>query len=78
MTEFSVTQFFEDGSYETERTNVKAREAFETFLRYAQSVGAQMGTTVRVIITDGGDCIVAEWQYGQGIIYPPKKESTNG
>lgn len=68
--EFSVCQFFEDESYEYVRRFVSAEEATRAFSRYTTSVGAQIGTTKRVIITDGGDCINAEWQYGKGITFP--------
>jgi hypothetical protein len=72
MTEtFSVCQFFANGSYEYVRRHVSADEAMTAFRYYASSVAAQHGTTRRVIITDGGDCIKAEWQFGKGIIFPP-------
>ena len=41
-------------------------------IHYSTSVGAQIGTTVRVIITDGGDCIAWEWIRGQGVVFPPE------
>lgn len=72
--EFSVCQFFEDDSYEYVRRYVDIEEAVNAAKHYTSSVGAQLGFTKRVIITDGGDCINFEWQYGQGITYPPKDE----
>ena len=69
--EFSVVQFFEDGTYEYVRRNVGPAEAVETARRYTESVGAQIGTTRRVIITDGGDFTNFEWRYGKGVTYPP-------
>lgn len=72
--EFSVCQFFPDESYEYVRRFVSAKEAVEAFGHYITSVGAKLGTTVRVIITDGGDCINMEWQFGKGITFPPKEE----
>lgn len=68
--EFSVCQFFPDGGYEYVRRYVEAKEAIEAFKHYTTSVGARIGTTVRVIITDGGDCINMEWKHGEGIVYP--------
>jgi hypothetical protein len=68
--EFSVVQFFPDGSYEYTRRFVSVEEAGKAFTHYTTSVGARMGTTVRVIITDGGDCTAAEWIYGKGITFP--------
>lgn len=67
--EFSVCQFFEDESYEYVRRFVSAKEAVEAAKHYCTSIGAQLGTTRRVIITDGGDSINFEWQFGKGITY---------
>lgn len=64
---FSVFQFFPDESYEEVRNNVSAEEAAK---HYTTSVGAKMGTTVRVIITDSGDYINFEWKYGEGVVFP--------
>ena len=25
------------------------------------------------IITDGGDCTNAEWEFGKGLVFPPRK-----
>ena len=66
---FSVCQFFEDGSYEYVRRYVCAEEAVNAATHYCTSVGAQLGFTKRVIITDGGDCINFEWEYGKGITF---------
>jgi len=68
--EFSVCQFFRDDSYEYVCRFVDAETAVEKFKHYTTSVGAQIGTTVRVIITDGGDCTNYEWQFGRGLTYP--------
>lgn len=67
--EFSVVQFFTDGSYEYVRRFVDAQEAVEAARHYTTSVGAQIGTTVRVIITDGDDYTNFEWKHGEGITY---------
>lgn len=68
--EFSVCQFFKDGSYEYVRRFVDAESAVKAAHHYCNNVGAQMGITVRVIITDGGDCTNFEWQLGKGVIFP--------
>ncbi|HET9376403.1 MAG TPA: hypothetical protein VFO40_15625 [Chthoniobacterales bacterium] len=70
--EFSVYQFFADDSWERVRSFVSAEEACRAAQHYCSSVGAQVGTTRRVIITDGGDCTNFEWRYGEGITYPEK------
>jgi len=76
--EFSVCQFFEDGSYEYTRRFVSAEEAMKAFHHYCTSVGARMGLVARVIITDGGDCCCAEWIRGKGLVYPPKESENVG
>jgi hypothetical protein len=71
--EFSVCQFFEDGSYEYVRRFVSAAEAVAAASHYSGNVAARLGMTRRVIITDGGDFCVFEWQFGRGIVYPPQE-----
>lgn len=70
--EFSVCQFFEDGSYEYVRRWVSPEEAMRALGHYSRSVGAKLGTTTRVIVTDGGDCINAEWTHKDGFTFPPE------
>lgn len=73
--EFSVCQFFPDDSYEYVRRFVTAEEAVAAAKFYTSNVAAQTGLTKRVIITDGGDCVNFEWEFGKGITFPPRKES---
>ena len=68
--EFSVTQFFENGSYEKIVEFVSVEKAMEVFRNYTTNVAAMMGYVERVILTDGGDCINLEWQVDKGITYP--------
>lgn len=74
MTEelFNVVQFFPDGMYEYTDRNVDVSTAVDRALALSQTVGAKIGTTERVIITDSGDCTVFEWQFGKGITFPPR------
>lgn len=71
--EFSVCQFFEDGSCEYVRRYVDAEEAMKAATHYCTSVAARMGITERVIITDGGDCVTFEWEDGK-VLFPPPKQ----
>jgi len=71
---FSVVQFFMDDSYEYVRRFVPAQEAIDAAKRYTTSVGARIGTTKRVIITDSGDMTCFEWVYGKGVTFPPKDQ----
>lgn len=70
--EFSVCQFFADGNYEYVRRFVSDEEAVLTAITYSTNVAAKLGTTVRVIITDGGDMTNWEWKRGEGIVFPPE------
>ncbi len=72
MDRFSVWQFFEDDSYEAVRKHVPAEEAVEAARHYTASIGARIGTTKRVIITDDGDDTVFEWRFGKGVTFPPE------
>lgn len=67
--EFSVVQFFASGESEYVRRNIDAKTAVEAAHHYCNSVGAQIGTTTRVIITDGGDCTNFEWIFGRGVVF---------
>ena len=69
---FSVWQFFEDETYERVRRSVPSKDAVEAAQHYCKSIGAQIGTTQRVIITDDGDDTVFEWQFGKGVTFPPE------
>jgi len=70
--EFSVCQFFEDGTYEYVRRYVGAEEAVEAFKHYTTNVAVKLGVTQRVILTDGGDCVNMEWVKDKGVVYPPE------
>ena len=73
--EFSVWQFSTEAFgnvQERVREFVDIQEAMDAFTHYTNNVAVKMGATARVIITDGGDCIVAEWKKGQGITFPPE------
>ena len=50
-------------------------EAKKWFAHHITNVCANAGFTVRVIVTDSNDHIVAEWKYGQGITWPKQEES---
>ena len=67
---FSVYLFFPDDTSEQVRRGVPDREAVEAAHHYCPCVGAKLGTTRRVIITDEDDFCVFEWKYGQGITWP--------
>jgi hypothetical protein len=68
--EFSVCQFFADGTHEYVRRYVTAKEAVEAARHYTQNVAVTMCVVERVIITDGGDDCVFEWKRGEGVTWP--------
>jgi hypothetical protein len=70
--EFSVVQFFVDDSYEYVSRELGGKEAVQLAANLAHSVGGRIGTTRRIIITDGDDCTVFEWKYGDGVTFPPE------
>lgn len=67
---FSVYQFFDNNTFEEVRSNVNSDEAVKAFNHCSKSVGARLGTTTRVIITDNRDDTVVEWLFGQGVVFP--------
>ena len=70
MNEFSVYQWFIDGQCEDVKRFVNGEEAVNTAIGLATSVGGRLGTTQRVMITDGGDQCCWEWTHGDGIVFP--------
>lgn len=70
---FNVVQYFENDSYEYVRRNVTAEEAGEAFTHYTSSVAVKLGIVKKVVITDQGDEINAEWVYGKGLVFPTKE-----
>lgn len=67
---FNVIQFFPDDQYEYVRRNVSAEEAARAVAHYTISVGAKLGFTKRVIVTDMDDTICFEWQFSKGVVFP--------
>jgi hypothetical protein len=73
--EFSVYQFFKDQSYEAVLRFVDGKTAVEQARSLSLSVGGRIGTTDRIIITDGGDSTVFEWKFRVGVTYPPQHKT---
>lgn len=75
--EFSVAQFYSDkagplaGQHEYVRRYVTAEEAILAARHYTDNVACRMGIIDRVIITDGGDFCVFQWEHGKGVTFPP-------
>lgn len=72
--QFSVHQLFADDTTETVLTGVDPETAVLTAWKLVRSVGGRIGNTVRITITDGGDCTNFIWEYGKGVIFPTEAE----
>ncbi len=73
---FCVSQFFSDGTNEqVTKTPVSGEEAVARAKLLTDSIGARIGTTQRVVITDSSDLIVFEWIHGQGVVFPPRPQT---
>jgi hypothetical protein len=75
--EFSVVQFFKDGTHEYVRRFASSDEAMKAIKHYTTSVAVKMGLVERVIITDGGDCCCFEWIHDKGITFPSLEKKKN-
>lgn len=67
--EFSVYQFFTDGTHERVRDHVTAEEAVKAARHYTDSVAVKLGLVSMVRITDGDDCCCFEWKAGKGVTF---------
>jgi len=68
--EFSVYQFYPNKQYRPIVRFVDSDTAAKIAKNIIEGPSCECGVVDRVIITDGGDCTIFEWQYGKGIIWP--------
>lgn len=68
--EYSVVKFKDDGCHQYEEVLVDVATAKETFDRVKNSLGARVGTIVRIVITDGSNTPCLQWSPGQGTTLP--------
>lgn len=68
--QFSVYQFFSNETYEEVARFVDAETAMRAVVGLVRSIGGKLGTTARVIITDGDDFTTFEWVHGKGVVFP--------
>jgi hypothetical protein len=76
--EFSVWTFFPDGSHAPVLRWVDGKTAMETAKSQTTTVGARLGTTRRIIVTDSGDHTVFEWTFGEGVTFPKRWSDGDG
>lgn len=55
--------------------HVPADMAYKWFRHHTTNVSAKVGWTQRVIITSALDEIVAEWKFGQGLVWPRPEDN---
>jgi hypothetical protein len=67
--QFRVRVCYDNGKHKDVCRFVSAQEAGRAFRHYTR-VGAELGSTVRVIVIDRSDCIVREWKFGKGVTFP--------
>lgn len=76
--EFSVYQFFSDDDYEEILRFVDPETAVLKAKALTESLGGRLGTTARIIITDGGDFTTFDWQHGKGVVFPTEADIEEG
>jgi hypothetical protein len=68
--EFSVYWWDPEGNYHRERQWVGLEDAIWFAKSFTTRPAARAGFVTKVIVTDGGDCCIWEWQYGKGLTWP--------
>lgn len=66
---FAVWQFFTGGSCVKELEGLTAWGAVAAVHRLTLTLGAQTGSTCRIIVTDANDFTVLEWRHGEGLVF---------
>lgn len=73
--EYRVYQFFVGGQCEPAGDEMEPKAAVKHAMLLTHTLGARIGSTCRIIITDRDQKTVWEWRYGEGIIFPPQPRS---
>lgn len=69
---FNVVQFFDGEMSDYICRGVGAAEAMSILGDYSRRPAAKIGIIRRLIVTDDGDSVNAEWKFGEGFTYPPE------
>ena len=75
-TEFSVYWWDRDDGQHEELRFADVDRVMRAFGRLTMGPAAMAGMVKRVIVTDGGDCICAEWKDGKHT-FPPHEEAAS-
>jgi hypothetical protein len=65
---FTVSVQFVDGSVMKVQERVDSIGAVKAFEEHSRGIGAMVGTTRSVVITDDRGTMLASWYYGRGVI----------
>jgi hypothetical protein len=74
--EFSVWEFFPDGYYQPVVRWTPLEEALERAKVSINKPATVAGFITKVLVTDGGDFCVFQWEYGKGIVFPKRDPVT--
>jgi FMN phosphatase YigB (HAD superfamily) len=69
--EFNVVEFYDDDYHTTIDRWMDAKSAVELAARL---VKLEQKHVNRIIITDGGDNTVFQWEQGKGVTFPEQRE----
>jgi hypothetical protein len=72
--EFSVVEFFAEGTHHYVERRLRSREALMLARHCICKYETKSGHINRIIITDGGDFTVFEWEKGKGITWPEESD----
>jgi hypothetical protein len=72
--EFSVVEFYSDGYHAYVERRLDAKNAVSLAKRCTDAATVASGFVVKVIITDGGDNTVFQWEHGKGVTFPPPED----
>jgi hypothetical protein len=75
--EFSVYWWDRDGGQHEEMRFASVEQVMRAFGRLTMGPASRLGMVKRVIVTDGGDCICAEWKDG-ALTFPPRATAVSG
>jgi hypothetical protein len=75
LSEFSVVEFYDNGYHACVERGLDAESAVKLAKRCADAAAATGEFVVKIIVTDGDNYTVFEWQHGKGVTFPPGGES---
>jgi hypothetical protein len=71
---FSVCEFYDDGYHAYVERWLDAESAVNLAKRCTDAAIVADGLVVKVIVTDGGDDTVFQWERGKGVTFPERDQ----